>query len=177
MAFYPFFPMIIRIFGSLIHAFIPMISLRYSMILAGVIINNLAFVAAGFVLFHLVFKITRNLKESLIAVYVFCWNPASIFFSSVYTESIYSLITFSGIYILEQQSHSRINQLYAALIFSLAFMTRSNGFLNIGYIGFAMLIDTVFKRTGDKYQQLAFDRTLLTKVKLIHSLQNRDCII
>jgi phosphatidylinositol glycan class V len=163
LAFFPLFPMILRLCGSLIYFFIPFISFRYSMIVAGVIISNVSFVAAGLVLFKLIHKITGNLKESLIAVYVFCWNPASIFFSACYTESLYALITFFGMYTLEQQPFSRTNQILSAIIFSFAFMTRSNGFLNVGYIGFALLVETVMKKHKGRVTHFAVDGTLVVK--------------
>ena len=42
-------------------------------------------------------------KKKLLDYAIFCYifNPASVFFSSVYTESLYSLLTFSGLYVLD----------------------------------------------------------------------------
>lgn len=36
-----------------------------------------------------------------VSVAFFCWNPASVFFSSVYTESIYAMATFCGMLAVE----------------------------------------------------------------------------
>uniref|UniRef100_A0AC34RJQ8 GPI mannosyltransferase 2 n=1 Tax=Panagrolaimus sp. JU765 TaxID=591449 RepID=A0AC34RJQ8_9BILA len=146
LAFFPLFPIVLRMVGSVFHWLLTPIGFDSAVLLAGVIINNVAFVAAGMVLLQLVHKLTDSLKQALIAVYIFCWNPASVFFSAVYTESVYSLATFTGIYLLYQKPNNRLNQMVSAVIFSFAFLTRSNGFLNLGYLGFIILLETILKR-------------------------------
>ena len=136
--------------------------------------NNVVFVLAGLVLLHLVHNLTGSLKEALISVYIFCWNPASVFFSSVYTESIYSFATFSGMLCLYKNPSSRTNQLLAALIFSIAFMTRSNGLLNIGYIGFVLLLETILRKGNNgKIVFEEFHLNFLKKVSFILSTEIR----
>ncbi|KAI6183299.1 GPI mannosyltransferase 2 [Aphelenchoides bicaudatus] len=148
LAFFPFFPMLLRVTGSTLQWSIGSISLFNAMIVSGVVINNVLFVVNGLLLFKLCLVLTKNTKESLIAVYVFCFNPASIFFSSVYTESIYMSFTLMGLIVIYEQS-GYVRLPIAACLFSFAYATRANGILNFGYIGFALLIETVVRKDSD----------------------------
>uniref|UniRef100_A0A7E4W739 GPI mannosyltransferase 2 n=1 Tax=Panagrellus redivivus TaxID=6233 RepID=A0A7E4W739_PANRE len=149
LAFFPLYPTILRLLGSIVEPILEPISLRNAMVLAGVAVSNVAFVAAGLVLFELTYRLTANLKIALIASYVFCWNPASVFFSAAYTESIYCLISFSGMLYLEVDPYNRLRQLVTACIFSFGFATRSNGVLNLGYIGYYLLIEVIMVKQED----------------------------
>ena len=53
---------------------------------------------------------------------LFCWNPASVFCSVIYTESLYALATFLGMLALERGSLSG-----AVSGFIVSAATRSNG--------------------------------------------------
>lgn len=90
-------------------------------------------------------------------VYWFCFNPASVFFSTSYTESLFSTLAFTGMTLLEYRS-SRLSRqrcskicvkeacslakisLPTIVIFSLACLTRSNGTTLVGFIGFQLLL-------------------------------------
>ncbi|VDO94156.1 unnamed protein product [Heligmosomoides polygyrus] len=52
------------------------------------------FVAASALLYRIVLRVSRSVKQSVIAVLLFSANPASIFFSAAYTESVSSKIYF-----------------------------------------------------------------------------------
>ncbi|KAL7077113.1 hypothetical protein ACQ4LE_003914 [Meloidogyne hapla] len=177
LAFFPLFPISLRILGGFLYLFIGnWFSLFSSMLIAGILLNNILFVINGMILFRLtLFLNGGNIKEAILAVYIHCWCPASIFYSSLYSESLYSTFTFLGLLLLYSPttSQSRLNLLYASAIFSLAFLTRSNGLANIGFIGFYLLLDSIIfigrqipnENGGDgggdkneiqKYQQLEF---------------------
>jgi len=64
-----------------------------------------------------------------VAAVLFCYNPASIFFSAAYTESLFALLTFSGLTELYQD-----RDLKATLYFAGASLTRSNGIFLIGFL-------------------------------------------
>lgn len=99
-------------------------------------------------LFKLCLILTKSTKESLIAVYVFCFNPASIFFSSLYTESIYLSFTLMALIILyERKDYLRYP--IASCLFSFTYLTRANGILNIGYIGFLLMLETVVRKDAN----------------------------
>jgi hypothetical protein len=73
--------------------------------------------------------------------------PASIFYSSLYTESLYLTLTLLGLLHLHSAGTlTRSHLVVASAIFSLAFLTRSNGLINIGFIGFQLLLDAIIVR-------------------------------
>ena len=55
------------------------------------------------------------------ATLLFIWNPASVFYSATYTESIFACTTFIAYYYVEEQPWA------ATIWFCLASATRSNG--------------------------------------------------
>lgn len=102
----------------------------------------------------------------------FCFNPASVFFSSCYSESLFSALVFPAICLIEYQNHmspslakrksktfirknqtnssgytSFITYLPSSLLLSLACLTRSNGLVLISFIGYQFLLKnwTVFR--------------------------------
>ena len=56
-------------------------------------------------------------------------NPASIFFSAPYSESLYCLMAFSAMLSLEYRSMQR-----AGIFLALASAVRSNGIVNVGFV-------------------------------------------
>ncbi|XP_012455085.1 uncharacterized protein LOC105776749 isoform X4 [Gossypium raimondii] len=75
--------------------------------------------------------ILKDPSAALQASVLFCFNPASIFYSSIYSESLYALFSVGGCYYLV----SRANNI-AVLWLALSGFARSNGVLNAGYFGF-----------------------------------------
>lgn len=77
-----------------------------------VILNNFIFFpTAALFLFYLTRLVKRcNDIYARRIVWWFCFNPASIFFSACYTESLFAALTFCTIYLLEKRSQSVINQ-------------------------------------------------------------------
>lgn len=131
------------------------------------------FVVNGVLLFKLCLLLTKNAKESLIAVYIYCFNPASIFFSSLYTETVYFFFVLMGLIVLNKDS-DLLRFPVAACIFAFAYLTRANGFLNIGYIAFLMFIDCIIYRDAKNRPQL--EQSILgviAKVRILIILRNK----
>lgn len=73
---------------------------------------------------------------------LFCFNPASIFYSSIYSESLYALFSVGGLYHLVTGGNS-----IAVLWLAISGCARSNGVLNAGYFCFQTMhqaYDAVF---------------------------------
>lgn len=91
---------------------------RYSaFLLSGVLISNLAFVAAAVLLYEMV----PDKKVAGLAVSLFLLTPANIFFSAVYSESLFAFFVFLAIWFL-----MRDNFFFGAVSFFICGVIRSN---------------------------------------------------
>ncbi|KAI6232825.1 GPI mannosyltransferase 2 [Aphelenchoides fujianensis] len=170
LAFFPLFPALLRLSGGAVRVFVGDLSLFNAMILGGVVLNNVLFVVNGVLLFKLCALLTKSTKESMIAVYVYCFNPASVFFSAVYTESLYFFFVLLALNILHGRSTSRkplagaarrakstvdpFRLLTASFVLSFAFLTRSNGLLNVGYVWWPLCLEILTVRDAAGRLQL-----------------------
>ncbi|MCL7039398.1 hypothetical protein MKW94_007018 [Papaver nudicaule] len=131
-AFFPLLPIFIYILSQTVFApLVPIIGYRAVLGLSGYVINNIAFLLAVLYFYRLSIIIWKDRKTAFRASMLFCFNPASIFYSSIYTESLYSLFSLGGIYHLLSGGNT-----IAVLMFALSGFARSNGVLNAGYICF-----------------------------------------
>ena len=137
MAFFPLLPMAMHTLSKTL--FIPLslvMPWRSVLLISGVFINCVAFsLTVGF-LYLLTFEVFRNRRVSILVAFLFCVNPASIFMTSVYSETLFSLFSFSGLLALEKS-----RPWIASLIFSLGTATRSNGIVLCGFLGYRCLLD------------------------------------
>ncbi|KAJ1361480.1 hypothetical protein KIN20_020738 [Parelaphostrongylus tenuis] len=139
LAFFPFYPMTVRVLSMAWAA--PFVHLGFmhvssALLISAVTINLGCFVISAALLYRIVLRISKSVKQSVIAVLLFSANPASIFFSAAYAESLYCALTFSGILLLlEERSTFIVRYLGSLLCFGLAYATRSNGLLNLIYVG------------------------------------------
>jgi phosphatidylinositol glycan class V len=101
---------------------LPVLYPRCTLALAGLLVSNTSFVLAALALYWLGCLTLRDGDLALRAAYLFCFNPASVFFSGVYTEAVFAFISWAGALSLVVDSPWR-----AALAFSTAAATRSNG--------------------------------------------------
>lgn len=132
MAFFPFYPMSMWLVGRV--ALFPLSFLlgdRSLFLLAGTLVNLSVFPLAALSLYLLTLFVTDNQRFSIVTVLLFCVNPASVFMSAVYTESLFAFCIFTGLCLL-----ARRHCWSASLLFSAASATRANGFLLAGFIGF-----------------------------------------
>ncbi|GAU45013.1 hypothetical protein TSUD_94480 [Trifolium subterraneum] len=128
-AFLPFLPLSISFLTpSILSSFLPQRSL---FALSAYIINNLAFVLAALYFYRLSIAILKDPDIALRATVLFCFNPASIFYSSIYSESLYAVLSLGGLYYFVSGKNN-----LAVLLLALSGCARSNGVLNAGYICF-----------------------------------------
>ncbi|KAM3264652.1 hypothetical protein T459_01671 [Capsicum annuum] len=131
-AFLPLLPICISLLSRTAFApFVPFIGQRAVLGLSGYVLNYFAFVLAAFYLYRLSAIILKDSELALRASILFCLNPASIFYSAIYTESMYALCSIGGMYYLMRGSTN-----IATLWLALSGFARSNGVLNAGYICF-----------------------------------------
>ncbi|KAI3970266.1 hypothetical protein MKX01_023913 [Papaver californicum] len=144
-AFFPLLPIFIYIPSRTVFApLVPIIGYRAVLGLSGYVINNVAFLLSVVYFYRISIIILKDRKTAFRASMLFCFNPASIFYSSIYTESLYSLFSLGGIYHLLSGGNT-----IAVLLFALSGFARSNGVLNAGYICFQAMhqaYDAIFQK-------------------------------
>jgi len=149
--------------------------------LTGLVLNN-------FVLFPIaclsLFILTKLVKSSddkyaKTVIWWFCFNPASIFFTACYSESTFSALTFTALFILELKASkytddvavkgrtagsgprssfeplSQLNRLIYIILpslgpIALSTAARSNGLVNIGFVVYQFLLKYVTLLTTNR---------------------------
>lgn len=144
-AFLPLLPICINLLSRTVFApLVPVLGYRAVLGLSGYVINNVAFLFAAIYFYRLSVLILKDSSAALRASILFCFNPASIFYSSVYSESLYALFSLGGVYHLLSGANT-----IAVLLFALSGAARSNGVLNAGYFCFQAMhqaYDAIFQR-------------------------------
>jgi hypothetical protein len=120
-AFFPFYPFLMRLFGT---PFFAVMSPTDAVALSGFAISNVLFFASIFLFYRVTKIIFNSSRFSLISTIFFALWPGALFYSTVYSESLFMFFALAAFYLLEK-GHSGKS---AALGFFAA-LTRSNGFL------------------------------------------------
>lgn len=132
MAFFPLYPMLMWFVGRV--ALFPLnivLADRSLFLLSGTLVNLCVFPFATVALYLLTLFVTDNQQFSILTILLFCVNPASVFMSAVYAESLFAFCVFAGLCLLTQH-----RSWSASVLFSLASATRSNGIILVGFMGF-----------------------------------------
>lgn len=92
-------------------------------------------------IFRLTLRLFKDERTAFYSSLFFVLQPANIFMTSIYTESLYSALTFFGLLsFFKSPSNDALSwKLLAAALFSLSALTRSNGVLNAGFFMFDSL--------------------------------------
>ncbi|PRD35097.1 UNVERIFIED_CONTAM: Pigv [Trichonephila clavipes] len=165
LAFFPLFPVLLRNSCTILSIIFPFeLSPLNCALLSGVLLNLFltSLTAAA------LYKLTQNVFHSEIFAFtsalLFCINPASIFFSALYSESLFSLLTFCGLWALER------NLFFISLSgLALSASVRSNGILSAGFLIYCILkkhINNVFilHNITSKLNMFLFSTLLLKSV-------------
>jgi len=107
----------------------------------GIFISNVAFLFATRALYLLTRQEMEDRKLARAAAVLFAFNPASVFMSAAYTESLFALLSFHGMRIAASSREDFLHRdlLAAAVFFAFATLTRSNGIILSGYLGYRVL--------------------------------------
>lgn len=132
LAFFPLYPLCTKLIRFAVINVTPFLSVRSLSLLIGIIINIVFFAKAANKLYDLGRKVLRDQRKAEIATVLFCFNPASIFFTAPYSESLYSWLSFS----VMLKCFDDIDSVLVIVPLSLSILCRSNGLLNIGFVLF-----------------------------------------
>lgn len=140
LAFYPIFPFLINIIARSIACIIgDIISFQLLILIVAITINFVAFIYAAQALFRLSLLVFHyNVRMSKLVVFLFCFNPATIFFSAAYCESLFAWTSF----VIMEKSLIGLNK-SIIIPLSVNLLCRSNGLVNLGFIIYATLRNIV----------------------------------
>lgn len=130
LAFYPLYPLTIKLIRYGMINITPCFSVRALSLLIGIVINVIFFAKATNALYELARKALKDQRKAEIAAVLFCFNPASVFFTAPYSESLYCWLSFS----LMLKCFEDINSVLIVVPLSLSILCRSNGLINIGFV-------------------------------------------
>ncbi|BFG04789.1 GPI mannosyltransferase 2 [Drosophila madeirensis] len=132
LAFYPLYPVVVRhVAQACLHLGIPL-SLDALILLVAVALNVWVFCKAANVLYTLTQRTFNDHNKSWNAALIFCFNPATIFFSAAYSETFFAFASFSlMLECMRSDKEFRTLRLGAALTGCL--LCRSNGLITLGF--------------------------------------------
>ncbi|CAO3628517.1 unnamed protein product [Mucor fragilis] len=130
-AFFPVMPLLAKLLANTV--FLPLQGLlgnRYTLLLSGVTVANVSFVLAAGALY----STTKNKQLAYVSSIAFCLSPPAMFMSSFYTESIFALMTFTGMrWVIENK------YMQSALIWGVASAVRSNALVYAGFFFYDLI--------------------------------------
>ena len=128
VAFFPLYPLIMSTVKG-VSDLCPFLSESSLLLLFGVLINVALFAVAAVLLLRLGQVVTQDHQLAYNAAVLFCVNPASIFMTAPYTETLFACLSFGGMFCVKQQ------RLFAgAALIGASALTRSNGLVSTGFI-------------------------------------------
>ncbi|KAL2645078.1 hypothetical protein R1flu_012665 [Riccia fluitans] len=131
-AFLPVFPLTMRfVTRTFLSWLVPSLGLRATLALSGYLINYVAFVLAAFCLFLLTEFLLEDGLLALTTAALFCFNPASTFYSAAYSESLFAVLSFAGLLCFVKG-----HKWCSVILFGLSSGVRSNGVLHAGFFLF-----------------------------------------
>jgi phosphatidylinositol glycan class V len=145
-AFFPLLPFTIRYFKRYIFDSIITCDEYLGYLASGCILNFVFFNITAIYLVKLTLILFNdNKKIAVCTLLFFCINPASVFFSAVYSECMYMMISIVSLYYLYSKKI-----IISLCLFFVSGLIRSNGFLNAGFIGYILIADFLSELNGSK---------------------------
>jgi hypothetical protein len=119
--FLPLYPFLMRVLGTLLTG---MLTEFQAVLTTGFLISNMLFFV-NVVIFHKLSEtVLKNSRLAFLSTVFFCFWPGSLFFSAVYTESLFMFFALGSFYLLEKKKHAQ------SVIFGFfAGLAKSSGFL------------------------------------------------
>lgn len=176
LAFFPLYPTLISLFARLLQYAFPFCNIDSLVLLIGVLLNFFFSTLATLSLYELSKLVLVKEETALKAALLFCFNPATIFFSAPYSEALFAHLTFSGMlnilglykrYLHSNKSVGCRDILYIIPI-AMSTCTRSNGLLNIGFLAYFFISFYYHKLRKCKHNLLHF--TLKVFIVLVFSV-------
>jgi phosphatidylinositol glycan class V len=132
LAFFPLFPLLVRTGASLIFWLqedYMIISFVTAVKISGVLLSNGLFVLATEALYDLSRKVLKDEYLAYKSALFFCINPANIFFSAPYSESLNAFLTFYTLHKITKAFSAK-----TCVTIAMAAATRANSVINAGFV-------------------------------------------
>ena len=141
IAFLPLWPLVMRTLQRAVlvplSALLPSelrVSRAAGCALSGLVLSNLFFVLSAASLYRLARRLGFGTALATQACLLYAFNPASVFYSSIYTESLYNLLHFEALFHLFDDRESASALLASTALLTLATFARSNGILSCSIV-------------------------------------------
>ncbi|CAK1581118.1 unnamed protein product [Parnassius mnemosyne] len=160
LAFFPLFPLIVRYIAYILSSILGSIFNFHSLLLiSATIINLLLFLKSADILHSLSLRVLRNECNAYKSAILYCVNPASIFFTAPYSETLFALMSFYTMFKCTESESMRFANIdmTSALPAGFSMITRSNGLVNLGFIfytSFKNVIERTLPEIVYKYKTL-----------------------
>lgn len=160
LAFFPFFPLVVRYvsygLNSVVGSFL---NIHSSILISATVVNLIMFIKSADVLHRLSLRILRSESKAYKAVVLYCVNPASIFFSAPYSETLFAFMSFYTMLKCTENETLRFANIdiVSGLPAGFSMITRSNGSVNLGFIfytSFKNVIERTLPEIAYKYRTL-----------------------
>jgi len=140
LAFFPGFPLALNTIDAVLQPLLSsVLTKRTRLLIAAMLLNNVSFIVSCVLLNRLVLQLVGSSTVAFLASLFFAFNPASVFFSVAYSESLFFLCSLFGLLLCY-----RGRLFLAAFAFALCSFVRSNGVVFIGFFWF-FWINSVWK--------------------------------
>ncbi|XP_011163568.1 GPI mannosyltransferase 2 [Solenopsis invicta] len=171
LAFFPLYPATIRIVTVILTKIFPLFNIQSTMIIAAILINFICFVKSAIIFYDLTERVFQNTVTAYKAAILYCINPASIFFSAIYSESMFAYLTFYTML----GSIEYMSNIYFPL--ALSILVRSNGVVNIGfpiYFEFKKALSLSNSKRIEKHQRKHIIDILLVLWHILKSIKLKN---
>ncbi|KAG5859805.1 hypothetical protein JTB14_034397 [Gonioctena quinquepunctata] len=181
LAFFPLYPMTARFISNAVHYAVPFLSLDSVLLVVFTYINIIFFVLSA----RTLYKITLLVFDERVAfktALLFCFNPASVFFTAPYTECLFSYLTFQSILncllLMDKFSKRDGSFHYTDIIYllpiSLSTVVRSNGILNVCFFTYTCVC--IFRKNVPRKNVVLKLRYLLNN-SLVFAVSSAICLV
>lgn len=160
LAFFPLFPLIVRYVAyGLNSMFGSFLNFHSMLLIAAALVNLVMFIKSADVLHRLSLRVLRSECRAYKSVILYCVNPASIFFSAPYSETLFAWMSFYTMLKCTDNETLRFANIdiLCGLPAGFSMITRSNGTVNLGFIfytSFKNVIERTLPEIVYKYRTL-----------------------
>jgi len=110
-AFFPLYPFLMRFFGTPLFG---IMSFDQAVLISGFLISNILFFVSLILFYHVTKLIFGKSTLALISTVFFAFWPGALFYSTVYSESLFMTLALGAFYFWKR--HNRANQLFSVFL-------------------------------------------------------------